>query len=45
MPMLLDIMLNGRFICQLNYNKKGYYTKADGKLVEDYKLIMSMKDE
>jgi hypothetical protein len=32
--MLLDIMLNGRFVCQLNYKKKGYYTKANGKLVE-----------
>lgn len=32
--MLLDIMLNGKFICQLNYKKKGYYTKANGKLVE-----------
>ena len=32
--MLLDIMLNGRFICQLNYKKKGYHTKANGKLVE-----------
>ena len=32
--MLLDIMLNGRFVCQLNYKKKGYYTKTNGKLVE-----------
>jgi hypothetical protein len=32
--MLLDIMLNGKFVCQLNYKKKGYYVKMDGKLTE-----------
>lgn len=31
---LIDIMREGRFICQLSYNQRGYYTKVNGQLLE-----------
>lgn len=32
---LIDIMTKeGRFICQLSYNQRGYWTKVNGQLLE-----------
>lgn len=32
---LIDIMTKERrFICQLSYNQRGYYTKVNGQLLE-----------
>ena len=36
--MLLDIMLDDRFICQLNYKKHGFPVEVDGKIYESYEL-------
>ena len=33
-PLLLDIMLNGRFVCQLKYNKRGLPDMVNGEIVE-----------
>lgn len=33
-PVLLDIMCEGRFLCQLRYNKRGFPQMIDGKFVE-----------
>jgi len=33
-PLLLDIILNGRFICQLQYNKRGLPDMVNGEIVE-----------
>ena len=31
---LLDVMLNGRFVCQLKYDKRGLPDMVDGKIIE-----------
>ena len=31
---LIDIMREGRFNCQLSYNQRGYWTKVNGQLLE-----------
>ena len=31
---LLDIMLGGRFVCQLKYDKRGLPDMVDGKIIE-----------
>ena len=31
---LIDIMREGWFICQLSYNQRGYWTKVNGQLLE-----------
>jgi hypothetical protein len=34
-PTLLDVMLNGQFVCQLRYDKHGFpVMKDDGKIIE-----------
>ena len=33
-PLLLDVMLNGRFVCQLKYNKRGLPDMVNGEIVE-----------
>ena len=33
-PVLLDIMCEGRFLCQLHYNKRGFAQMIDGEFVE-----------
>jgi len=33
-PVLLDIMLGGRFVCQLKYTKRGLPKMIDGKIIE-----------
>ena len=35
-PVLLDVMLNGHYVCQLRYTKRGFPTTVDGKTVECY---------
>ena len=35
---LLDIMLNGRFICQLSYDKRGFPEVIDGEVKEFHRL-------
>ena len=35
-PILLDIMLDGRFLCQMKYPHRGFPQMLDGKLVEAY---------
>ena len=32
----LDIMLHGRFLCQLPYPKRGFPQLVDGKIIEAY---------
>ena len=34
--LLLDIMLNGRFKCQLKYEKNGFPLIMDGEVLESY---------
>ena len=31
---LLDVMLNGRFVCQLKYDKRGLPDMVDGEIIE-----------
>lgn len=31
-PILIDVMLNGRFVCQLHYTGKGHLEMIDGEL-------------
>ena len=31
---LLDVMLNGRFVCQLKYPKRGLPDMVDGEIIE-----------
>ena len=33
-PVLLDIMQDGRFLCQLRYNKRGFPQMINGEFVE-----------
>jgi len=35
-PILLDIMLDGRFLCQMKYPHRGFPQILDGKTVEAY---------
>ena len=35
---LLDIMLNGRFVCQLSYDKRGFPEMIDGEVKEYHRL-------
>lgn len=35
-PVLLDIMQDGRFLCQLRYNKRGFPQMIDGEFIEVY---------
>ena len=35
-PILLDIMQDGRFLCQMKYPHRGFPQMLDGKLVEAY---------
>jgi len=35
-PILLDIMQDGRFLCQLRYTKRGFPRMINGKIVEVY---------
>ena len=35
---LLDIMLGGKFICQLSYDKRGYPEVIDGEVKESHRL-------
>lgn len=35
-PILLDIMQDGRFLCQMKYPHRGFPQMLDGKLVETY---------
>ena len=35
---LLDIMLSGRFVCQLRYDKRGFPEMIDGHIEEVYRL-------
>ena len=35
-PVLLDVMMNGRFLCQLRYNKRGFPRVINGKVFEVY---------
>lgn len=37
-PILLDVMLKGRFVCQLRYNKHGQLKIIDGEMQEVYDL-------
>lgn len=37
-PILLDIMRNGWFLCQLKYTKRGWPEVIDGKTVEVHDL-------
>lgn len=35
-PILLDIMQDGRFLCQLRYTKRGFPRMINGKIVEEH---------
>ena len=35
---LLDIMLGGKFICQLKYDKRGFPEVIDGEVKESHRL-------
>ena len=35
-PIFLDIMQDGRFLCQMKYPHRGFPQMLDGKLVETY---------
>ena len=35
---LLDIMLNGTFVCQLKYDKRGFPEMIDGEVKEFHRL-------
>jgi hypothetical protein len=35
-PLLLDVMLNGRFVCQLKYEGMTFHEMIDGKVVPVY---------
>lgn len=35
-PILLDIMQDGRFLCQMKYPHRGFPQMLDGELVETY---------
>ena len=35
---LLDVMLNGRFVCQLKYNRRGFPEMIDGEVKESHKI-------
>ena len=35
-PILLDIMLNGRFVCQLRYTRRGFPMVVGGVVTESY---------
>ena len=37
-PLLLDVMLDGRFLCQLRYAKRGFPMLLDGEVVENHRL-------
>ena len=32
--MLIDVMLKGRYVCQLNYTKRGFPQVVDGEVLE-----------
>lgn len=36
-PILIDIMLGNRFVCQLKYDKHGWPKMVDGKIVETHR--------
>lgn len=42
-PLLLEVMLNGSFICQLEYNRKGTIETTD-KGVEEYYLYKDLEE-
>lgn len=37
-PVLIDIMIDGLFACQMKYNKRGRPEMIDGEVVEVFKL-------
>ena len=34
---LLDVMLDNRYVCQLNYDRHGYPELIDGEIIEVFK--------
>jgi len=45
--MLLDVMVNGRFYCQIDYTKRGFPEMIDGEIeeVHDYEEIQRFVEE
>lgn len=37
-PILLDVMLNNHFVCQLKYDKQGFPALIDGNIVEQHNI-------
>lgn len=37
-PQLIDITLNGRFVCQVKYTKRGFPEEIDGQIVEVHRM-------
>lgn len=35
-PLYIDIMQDGRFLCQLRYPKRGFPVMQEGRIVEEY---------
>jgi len=36
-PILIDVMIGNRFVCQLKYDKRGWPQMVDGKIVETHR--------